>query len=85
MEDATTFPRGVLRYARVSNRPLGDVMLIVESQGPVFDVDGRYLHTAWTVIEGATSNRFYEPGDRVVLGERQIVPLVRVNWDRIPL
>jgi hypothetical protein len=83
MEGPTTFPRGVMRYARVSNRPLGDVTLIVESQGPVFDVDGRYLHTAWTVIEGATCNRFYEPGDRVILGEDRLVPLVRVNWHRI--
>jgi len=38
----------------------------------------------WIVVSGSTSSRLIEPGDRLVLTEDQLVPLVRVNWDRIP-
>lgn len=38
----------------------------------------------WIVVSGSTSNRLIEPGDRIILTEDQLVPLVRVNWDQIP-
>jgi hypothetical protein len=38
----------------------------------------------WLVTQGSTSSRFIEPGVRLWLTEDQLVPLVRVNWDRIP-
>lgn len=38
----------------------------------------------WLVVSGSTSNRLIEPGDRLTLTEDQLVPLVRVNWEKIP-
>ena len=73
---------GTCRYIEVRGAVGWPVQIAVQAEGQQYDTDGNFVQTRWIALDG--NGYTIEPGDEVAVTEANVVPLVRVNWRKIP-